>query len=77
MTLQQHNAGADTGFSKWGGGYRSDPQYAKRGGGGGGGGELYASGPVHWRIQRGGGGGVEMIFTINFNHIWTQQHHIW
>ena len=21
-------------------------------------------------------GGVEMIFTINFNHIWTQ-HHIW
>ena len=22
-------------------------------------------------------GGVMMIFTINFNHIWTQQHHIW
>ena len=25
----------------------------------------------------GGGGGVEMKFTINFHHIWTQQYHIW
>ena len=25
----------------------------------------------------GGGGGVEMKFTINFHHKWTQQYHIW
>ena len=29
------------------------------------------------RFTGGYRGGVEMIFTINFNHIWTQQHHIW